>query len=242
MSRWTLHVAPWALPWIPQSQATVDALLAAFSTPLRILKDDRRSLVILLPELPDSNGGHALSGGGPWVCKRPRWRDGRGWHRLLSLFQPGEMHRAFDAALRLLELGIATPQPLLLMEHRRWGLMVESWLVYRYVPGEAVGEEQWPLVVEALKSLHSAGLRHGDPHLANWLKDGLGGVVALDSGPRPMRFLLADDAYDFVLLRNCVPAVRPLLPLQDTWKWRVAEARNAWVQGWRRVKRKVRRR
>jgi hypothetical protein len=235
MKDWTLLVAPWAQNLLPPSDQLLPALLELFQHPHHVMKDDRRSLVFLVETLP-----FHCPGQGPWVCKRPRWHDNRLWNQLMSLVREGEMRRSYRAALFLEQLGMATPRPMLCLERRRWGMVVESWLVYEYARGEAVGQAQWSAVVAALEGLHRAGLRHGDPHLANWLVDGQGGVLMLDPGPRPLRPGFADDAYDFVLLRNCQPAILPLLPLRQSWKWRVAEFRDSWVHGLRNLKRWLR--
>lgn len=235
MKDWTLWVAPWAAKIHGLQDSAIPLFLERFRRPDHLLKDDRRSVVGRLDQLP-----LAGLGPGPWVCKRPRWHDQRLWNRMLSLVREGEMRRAFNAALHLERLGLATPRPVLCVERRRWGMLVESWLLYEFAPGEAIAEAQWPAVVEALKGLHQAGLRHGDPHLANWLSRGGGGVLMLDPGPRPLRPACADAEFDFILLRNCQPAIQPLLPMRSGWRLRVAEARNAWVQGWRRLKRKLR--
>jgi hypothetical protein len=214
-------------------------LLAAVRTPLGTLRDDQRSRVLLVQPpawLPEEFLRRFPA---PWVMKRPLWRDGRCWNRLMSLFGEGEMRRALRGGLRLAALGLSTPDPLLVLERRRCGLLVESWLAYVHKPGDPVREAHWPGVVEALERLHEAGLRHGDPHLANWLAAEDGSVVALDPAPRPMRDAV-DAAYDFVLLRNCEPRLLPLIPGTDGEAWRRAEARNARVQGWRSWKRRMR--
>ena len=228
---WRVRVAPWAQSFAPDPPT----LLRLLKSPDRILRDDARSRVLLLDALPAEGAPP-----GPWVAKQPVWRDGRWWNQLVSRVAPGEMERAFAAGLRLLELGLATPRPVLVMERRRLGALVESWLLYAFAAGRPVEERDWPLVIQALQRLHAAGLRHGDPHLANWLVGPAGEIVALDPGPRPLRRWLADDAYDFVLLGNCRPAILPLVPGREGCGWRVARFRNAWVQGWRRFKKNVR--
>jgi hypothetical protein len=226
---WRARIAPWARDFAPDPHT----LLALTEHPSRVLRDDARSRVLLLDSLPGAPAG-------PWVAKRPLWRDGRAWNRLVSLVARGEMARAFAGGLRLLELGLATPRPVLVLERRRRGLLVESWLLYQFAAGQPVAETHWPLVVRALERLHAAGLRHGDPHLANWLAAPEGGVIALDPNPRRLRRWLADDAYDFLQLRNCRPEILPLLPLRGTWQWRLAEGRFAVLLGWRRLKRLLR--
>jgi hypothetical protein len=235
--RWRVLLAAWARPLVADPLALSLELRAATGSPARTLRDDRRSRVLLLASPP---APLATLAAGPWVMKRPVWRDGRWWNRLASLLAAGEMRRSFAAGLRLLSLGIATPRPLLLLEGRRRGVLVESWLAYEFVTGQPVEERHWSRVVETLRRLHQVGLRHGDPHLANWLATDRDDVVMLDPAPRPLRRWCADDAYDFVLLRNCAPAILPLLPGVGTTGWRLAEARNAWVQGWRRLKRNLR--
>jgi heptose II phosphotransferase len=237
---WQVRMAPWAQPAVPDPAALGALLRAALSSPERVLRDDQRSRVLLVRPPLDTPTDLLKQSPGPWVLKRPLWRDGRLWNRLVSWLGPGEMSRAFAGGLLLLSTGLQTPRPLLVMERRRAGLLVESWLVYEFVEGRPLTEEDWPALVSALRLLHASGLRHGDPHLANWLIRTDGSLCALDPGPRPLRPLLADDAHDFVLLRNCRPDILPLLPGVGTWRWRVAEARNAWTQAWRRGKRWLR--
>ena len=87
--------------------------------------------------------------------------------------------------------------------------------------------------------LHEAGLAHGDPHLANWVqRDGI--VYALDCAPRRSLLPALAAAYDFVLLRNCEPALLPLIPGRSGLWWHLALARDAWVHGLRRLKRRLR--
>lgn len=239
MTSWTRVAAPaLGAHHVDLRRLGVD-LLAAASTPLGVLRDDARSRVLLVHPpawLPD---GLLRRFPPPWVMKRPLWRDGRCWNRLVSPFGDGEMRRAFHGGLALAGLGLATPQPLLVLERRCCGLLVESWLAYVHETGGPVTEEHWPRVVEALQRLHGAGLSHGDPHLANWLAAPDGRVVALDPAPRPLRSAV-DAAYDFVLLRNCEPRLLPLIPGTGSKAWQRAEARNARVQGWRRWKRRLR--
>lgn len=241
MSGWTRLAAPVLDAHHVDAGRLAAELLDAATRPMAILRDDHRSRVVQVAP-PDGLPSSFLARcPGPWVMKRPVWRDGRAWNRLVSPFTEGEMRRALRGGLTLAGLGLATPEPLLALERRRCGLLVESWLAYVFVEGRPVEEAHWPAVVEALVRLHGAGLCHGDPHLANWLATPGGAVVALDPAPRPLRDE-ADAAYDFVLLRNCEPRILPLLPGTDAAPWRRAEARNARVQAWRAWKRRWRRR
>lgn len=232
---WRAWVAPWAKGFAPSASR----LLEAVERPTRALRDDARSRVLLFDALPGAGSGAPPS---RWVAKRPVWRDGRLWNRLVTWLRPGEARQAFERALDLQASGFPVPRPLACLERRAGGLVVESWFWYEYAEGRPVEEADWPRVVELLVSLHDAGWIHRDPHLANWLK-GERGICALDAnprrltrGPRGRR----DAAYDFVQLRNCEPRLLPLLPGVGGRDWRRAEARYARELAWRWLKRKLR--
>lgn len=232
---WRGWVAPWAAGFVPAAESLLEAVLH----PDRALRDDARSRVLLFDSLPGAGPGAPPS---RWVAKRPLWKDNRLWNRLTTALRAGEARQAFERAVQLQAAGFPVPRPLACLERRAGGLVVESWFWYEYVDGRPVEESDWPRIVELLEALHAAGWVHRDTHLANWLKTDAG-VVALDAnprrltrGPRGRR----DAAYDFVLLRNCDPRTLPLLPGVGGRAWRRAEATNARVQGWRRLKRWLR--
>lgn len=219
----------------------VEAVLAALERPDKVLRDDARSRVLCFDGFPGASPAQAAQQllKGPWVAKRPRWKDERLWNRLTTLYRPGEAAQVFERSLQLQEIGFPAAQVLLLLERRSRGMIAESWLVYRYLEGVPAGHEDGDRVIELLQLLHAAGWRHRDPHLANWIRT-KEDLAALDLNPRRLRCWAPDAAYDFVLLRNCDPALEDRMPLSGSPAWRLALLRNGLVQGWRAVKRKLR--
>jgi hypothetical protein len=229
------YEGPWQVARAAEASArpTVSELLA---WPVAaVLRDDRRSRVVRL--VPRTPGDGCPPAG--WVLKIPRWQDGRAWNRLSTLWREGEARRAFRRALRLAPLAIPAPRPVMQWQRRRAGLVVESGWLYTYEEGVRAGLGEGPGIIALLVRLHGAGLAHGDPHLANWLRRG-SSVIALDCAPRRSLLPALAAAYDFVLLRNCEPALLPLLPGRRSLWWRLALARDAWVHGLRRFKRALR--
>lgn len=107
-----------------------------------------------------------IKGPGHWLKRF--WRPSRAWHSWL-------------AAWRLDFLGIATPQPLAMIERRFGPLRSQAWLISEYCPGENLlqhlGEqgERVPQGREAQQllrpfhQLHAARISHGDFKATNLL-------------------------------------------------------------------------
>ncbi len=225
---WTIRVANTCRDWAPRAED----LLARAAAPDQVLREDGRSAVYRIEQLPGAPPG-------PWVLKSPRWKDRRTINRLTTLYRAGEACQAFVGALRLQSLGVTVPEPVMQMERRRGGMVVESWWLYRFAAGGPCREEDWPQVISLLGRLHAAGLKHRDPHLANWIQQD-GQVTALDCNPRRALVPPLAAAYDFILLRNSTPALEPLLPLRGTLWWRLATFWDDWVHGFRALKKRLR--
>ncbi len=176
---------------------------------------------------------------GPWVVKRPRWWDRRTLNRLSTLYRRGEAEQVFRSSLKFLRIGFPLPRPVMVLERRRLGMVLESLLLYEYAQGEPVEERHWPQVVELLERLHQAGYRHRDPHLANWLQHE-DRVLALDANPRRSLLRPVAAAYDFLKLLHDEPRILPLVPSSEGWAWEAARFRQAWIESWRRLKRWMR--
>ena len=244
MSHGSLHVTRfcehgwkiWLAPWIVDSWPGLDSLLASFrASDVKVLRDSNRSLVIQLPGLPQAPERVAV------IAKQPRWHDRRPWIRLTTLWRKGEARQTFSAWLELNARHWPAPRPLAVLERRRLGMVSESWLLYEFVQGEPVREEHWPLVVNALRSLHGVGFCHRDPHLANWLIH-QGEIRALDLNPKALHPLWGGYAvaFDYIRLRQCEPRTASLLPQRRGLCWRLAEARNSWHEWLARRKRRLR--
>lgn len=117
-----------------------------------------------------------IKGLGHWLKRF--WRPSRAWHSWL-------------AGWRLSFLGIATPQPLAMIERRIGLLRREAWLITEYCPGQnlleylgeagdAIPDEQTTeAMLRAFNQLAEARISHGDFKATNLLWQG-GQVVLID--------------------------------------------------------------
>lgn len=88
--------------------------------------------------------------------------------------------RAFKSLCQMHDAGSAVAKPLAFWNDARGLLDRRSYLLYQKIPDTTTVADfcqdhpedkptQYRLAIEALKSLHAAGFRHGDPHLNNVL-------------------------------------------------------------------------
>ena len=105
--------------------ALMDKIIAKESIPSqKELKNTRRSLVLLV-----------RAAGQKAVLKCPREKNTRQWIRFTTLYRKGEAFKAIYNMDKLKNLGIKSNRPLMAMEKRRWGMVVDSWFVYTYEEG-----------------------------------------------------------------------------------------------------------
>ncbi|MCM1109161.1 MAG: lipopolysaccharide kinase InaA family protein [Clostridium sp.] len=92
-------------------------------------------------------------------------------------FRPSKARRAYLFALRLKQLGIATPEPVAYLEERRWGLFRDSY----FVSARCTDPTLFPVLVDKtdydpqlaaalaaeVVEWHRKGFLHGDLNLAN---------------------------------------------------------------------------
>lgn len=219
---WTVHY-PAGLP-------AADACELARQVPGlsgEVLRDDHRSLV-----------KRVRHPAGELLCKQPRHKDHRIWPRINTLWRAGEARALLEGMLVLGTLGLPTTVPLLAMERRRLGAIVESWLVYRYRPGRCIGTDDYPQVVALLRRLHEAGYRHGDAHIDNFLHDGAGAFM-IDCKPRRNRYGSFGQYNDFVYLQRRYEQVLDIEQCYDFDTSAVGYRVVRWYRRYRRVRRSV---
>ncbi len=81
--------------------------------------------------------------------------------------------------LRLQEMGVETNKPLVVVEQRKFGMVVDSWYLCSYVDGDPCSEDDYATVVETLNKIHREGYLHGDAQIRNFLK-GKNGMLVID--------------------------------------------------------------
>jgi heptose II phosphotransferase len=154
----------WVGHWVddlPAGLASITGLLALTRQRGDIIKDDHRSQVKVI-----------VSNDLRIVAKQPRDKNRRIWARLLTLVRDSEVKRSISGLSVLQGKGVETLRPIGAIEKRHWGMVTDSWLFYFYRNGRPCREDELHLVIDALQAIHSAGFRHEDPHLYNFLCDG----------------------------------------------------------------------
>ncbi len=186
---WRCLCNPRQADWVAQL-ADLPVLRKQLAELAETLKDNHRSLV-----LKGTLNGKTI------VAKQPRDKNKRLWARILSYVEPSEAAQTLESLELFDQLGIASVQPILVLEKYVFGAVVDSWLVYEYREGRASQEHHLPRLIEFLHQLHTAGFRHNDPNLGNFLIDSEDEMFMLDCKGRK-RSGNFSDANDFFLLKK----------------------------------------
>ncbi len=165
----TIQVDSWQVRTCRGSDETAALMHALQQNDQRqVLKDDSQSLVYRI-----THAGEDL------VVKAPRRRNRSVVERLRTLVRAGKATRMWCGLCKLRELEIPVPEPVLLAQRRCWGMIVDSFLVYRYVPGEPITAADIPAVDALLERLHGHGYLRHDAVNHNYLKSG-NDIVCID--------------------------------------------------------------
>lgn len=127
---------------------------------IRELKNTNRSLVQLV-EYDNLQ----------YIFKIPREKNTRKWIRFTTLFRDGEAFKSLKNLEILKNAEIKTNLPLIAVEQRKFGMVVDSYLVYQFISGDHCTKEQYPAVVQILKNIHAKGLIHGDSWVDNFISN-----------------------------------------------------------------------
>lgn len=106
---------------------------------------------------------------GEYVIKVPRSRNRGIWERFLTLFRKGESVRQFYNMQSLLNLGFKGPSPVLAAEISRYGVVVEGFIIYRFIDGRRATSNDAHLISPELFKLYNLGYTRKDPHPNNFL-------------------------------------------------------------------------
>jgi len=198
--------------------------------PENVLKHDHRSQV----ELMSVEGVQ-------YIVKKFTLQRTWFWFQLTSTAFPTLGEIAYQNAIELAEAGLPTPKPSLLMQRVEQSMVVESWLVYRFLEGLTASPEDAVQIVDYVRKMHSAGWVHRDPHPANFLitPEGVATIDPIRARKTKSRYL---QAYDLVLLTHDLPDATHLYGEDALGLWLpVAEAGHSMVRNYRNIKRGLRR-
>ncbi len=141
------------------------------------------------------------------VYKIPTEKNTRWWIRFLTLFRQGEAFKNAAGMELLLAKGFKTTRPLVACEYRRWGMVVDSWLLYEYLEGESCLDKPatYASVVQLLAKLHAAHIMHGDPQIRNFIRTG-NDLYIIDANPKTSRSPF-ERAYEYAYLKKSAPGI-----------------------------------
>ncbi|MCF7810106.1 hypothetical protein K9N50_03865 [bacterium] len=214
----------------PDWQNEFENLIKILKNPQTILKHDHRSVV-----------GTFNIGNVKYVVKKFTLQGTRLWFRLTSLLFPALGEIACRKSINLISDGINTPEPVLLLQQTRNHVVIESWMVYRFLEGQAMTSLDAPEIVTFVKQMHEFGWVHRDPHPANFIRT-KNGVAALD----PIRVKKTSSrylrAYDVVLMEHDMPSAPALYGRAELGFWfQLAVIGHNLVRAYRLTKYAVRR-
>jgi hypothetical protein len=174
--------AKFPCPWSAASRLEVseEDWAEAFPLLLEQLEGDQFE-ILKRTESGDVLGGGVVLGGRPVgvVVKRPRRKY---WYRYISEIGRGSrVRRAWRRAWQLVARSIPTAWPLLMMERRLWGYVVEALAVFERIPGRTLAQihprEDEPARYRGvlvgcgrlLRKIEQSGLYMYDAKAENWM-------------------------------------------------------------------------
>lgn len=178
------------------------------------------------------------------LLKVPRARNGRRWERFLTYFRVSDALRTFRHLELMARLGFVAPQPVLAGERRCRGVVVDSFVCYRFVDGRPAEAGDANKILAVLRALHKLDYLRSDAQLANFLIVG-DAVTFIDFRLKKPRFLPRLQKAREVdrLLRSC-PEAYSFLSREEKasrWLW-LASCLESISFGLRDLKRRMRKR
>ncbi|MEP2771704.1 MAG: lipopolysaccharide core heptose(II) kinase RfaY [Fulvivirga sp.] len=157
------------------------------------------------------------------VLKIPAEKNKRKWIRLLTWFRLGEAFKNMKGMVKLWSKGIKTTLPIIAAEKRSSGMVVDSWLIYKYLDGTTCLDhpEHYGAVVKKLSEMHTKNILHGDPQIRNFIHQ-KGEIFVIDSNPKSVGWAF-DRAYEWAYLRKSAPGIEDHFgELNDWWLYKIA--------------------
>ncbi len=134
-----------------------------------------------------------------YVVKIPNNKNKSMWIRFTTLYRDSEVVRDLKSQLLLKSLNINAVEPVAALEKRKFGMVVDSRIIYEYRDGQEISVDHYPGMMDIMKILHANGYLHDDPHTKNFLqKDNE--VFAIDCKPRTNVFGKVGIAHNFIIL------------------------------------------
>lgn len=177
------------------------------------------------------------------VLKIPRGRNSRVWEQFLTWFRPGECEKVYASHLKLQSGKPRAPAPVLAVEKRKLGAVVDSFFVYEFVEGRIADESDAQAVFDTLRELHAMGYIRRDPQLANFVISD-GEIILIDFKLlEPVLFTRIHTFMELAHFLNRYPHLQLDLPENlDRNNWfRVARLLFAFKWSFRTYRRRIKR-
>lgn len=213
------------------SKDTVDfytRIKAKDYTVLRVLKDDKRSLV----EVIRINGKR-------YVLKVPKEKNRRKWQRFLSLFRGGESMRECKQLEKLMINGFNAPRPFLALEKKRFGMVVDSLSVSEYIESRPSTENDFDIICSSLKEIHGKGFLHGDSQIENFLITD-GRIYLIDCKLLKNIYGKFGEMYEYIYLKeSCNINLENYIDMENIY-FKGAKLLNRYLHWWGDFRKKIR--
>ena len=209
------------------AQPMVDMILNQQYDIKKTLKDSTRSMVYQI------NIDHDLL-----IFKLPVEKNNRKWIRFTTLMRKSEALQSCLSMLKLQKIGIQTNKPIIVLEKKKMGMVIDSWYLCSYVDGHPCMESDIPAVIDTLHVIHKAGYVHGDAQIRNFLKTEAGIQVIDTKLSNAWNFIQKN--LEFVYFNNSIRGIGGYID-QSTIGYKIAQfIMNDIQSGFRTFKQKIR--
>lgn len=193
----------------------------------KTLKDSTRSMVYQI------SIDHELL-----IFKQPVEKNSRKWIRFTTLMRKSEALQSCLSMLHLHKIGVQTNIPIVVLEKRKMGMVVDSWYICSYVDGGSCNELDIPEVIDTLNVIHKAGYLHGDAQIKNFLKT-QSGIQVIDT-KLSNAWNSIQKNLEFVYLNNSINGLSRYID-KSTIGYKIAQfIMNDVQKGFRTFKQKIR--
>lgn len=114
------------------------------------------------------------------VFKIPLEKNNSLWIRFLTLFRKSEAIKVLETMNFLNKNDIYTNLPILCCEKRKYGMVVDSFIIFEYLEGDVVKKEDAEEVIKLIKKIHKLGYIHSDTQMKNFINKN-GKICTIDA-------------------------------------------------------------
>ena len=137
--------------------------------------------------------------GASFVVKTPNNKNKSLWIQFTTLYRDSEVLKDLKSQILLNNLNINTVKPVAALEIRRFGMVVDSRIIYQFKKGSEISIKHYPAMISIMNTLHRNGYLHDDAHTKNFLQEN-DQVFAIDCKPRNNLFGQPGIAHNYITL------------------------------------------